>query len=97
VSHFTTTVYPTDRDGQDWEINVRVDYDCDYQPAKVSGPPEDCYPEAGELDMTEITILDELPSMITDADVYAAAEDAKDRLDQEAWDHFHNRGVDDGA
>ncbi len=97
MSHFTTTVYPIDRDGQDWEINVRVDYDCDYQAAKVSGLPENCYPEAGDLDITEITILDELPSMITEADVMEAADAGKDRIHMEAWDHFHSRGVDDGA
>jgi hypothetical protein len=91
---FTTTVYPLDRDGEEHEVSIRVHYDCDYEPAYTSGLPENCYPASGDMVLTEIEILNELPAMITDADVRAAAEDAEDRLVQEAWDDYHSQGAD---
>jgi len=94
---FTTTVYPIDRDGAEHEIDVRVHYDATYDHGRSYGPPENCYPPDSTMDLTEIEILNELPAMITDADVRTAAEDANDRLEQEAWDDFNSLGADHAA
>jgi hypothetical protein len=41
------------------ELEIEGDYD-PYIPAKISGPPEDCYPsEGGSFTVTEIHILNE--------------------------------------
>lgn len=95
MSHFTTTVYPLDHDGQEWEIEVRIHYDATYQPARISGPPEDCYPAESEMILTAMDILSELPQGITDKDVIAAADSDEERIEDEAWQDFHSRGVDD--
>jgi hypothetical protein len=94
---FTTTVYPIDRDGAEHEIDVRVHYDCDYEPAKVSGPPESCYPASGEMVITEIEILHDLPEMLSPSEAYACAEDSMDRLTEEAWESYNMLGADDAA
>lgn len=44
--------------GDLYEVEYRATADIFYQPAKVSGPPEDCYPAEGECNITSIVILD---------------------------------------
>jgi hypothetical protein len=95
MSNFSTFAYVIDRDGAEHEIDIRVHYDCDYEPAYTSGLPENCYPASGDMVLTEIEILNDLPQMITDTDVRAAAEDAEERLVQEAWDDYFAQGADD--
>ncbi len=49
MSTKTVTIY-------DVELEVEFSY-TDYEPAKVDGPPEDCYPEyGGEIEINSITI-----------------------------------------
>ena len=85
--YFTTVVYPK-LNGEEWEIEVKVSYHAVYLPAKVSGPPESCYPDESELELLGITILDDLPEGMTEEMVLAAAEDQAERLEQEAWEDF---------
>lgn len=69
-----------------------------YYPAKISGPPEDCYPaEGGELEDWEITVNevtfynddgDELPVAITD-EIKKKIADDYDTLLHECGDEFH--------
>lgn len=95
MSNFETTVYPTDSDGVEWEIEVRIHYDATYQPARISGPPEDCYPADSKMILTGMDILSDLPQGITYKDVIAAADASEERIEEEAWQDFHSRGVDD--
>lgn len=69
------------------DIEVCVDYDATYQPARISGPPEDCYPEYGEMTINSVTDSDGGEVALTDAQ--------RDRITQEAWDDYHSHGVDD--
>jgi len=65
---------------------LEVEYEATYQAAKVSGPPEDCYPAAGELDLLHVTLM-EGEARPTDA-----------LIEEACWEHFFaNRfHVDDG-
>lgn len=59
---------------------VDVTYEAFYQKAKVSGPPEDCYPAESELNLLSVNLLegDELPS--------------RDRLIEACWEDFMTGG-----
>ncbi len=92
---FKTEAYVLDQDGGEHEVRVQVWFDCDYDPGKLTGPWEDSYPPSGDIEFTEIEILDELPAGITDEMVREAAA-GSDRLTEEAWEHYGTRGVDDG-
>lgn len=85
---FKTVVYVTDQDGGDHKVEIRVHYDATYQSERISGPPEDCCPAEGEMNITEKQIINENPVGITDEMVFKAAEDQEDFLEREAWDHF---------
>lgn len=87
---FETVVYVLDRDGGEWEIEVGVSYDCTYDPGVYSGPWENSYPASGDMDIHDVLILDDNPAGITDDMVMEAVESARDRLEDEAWEHFHD-------
>ena len=87
MSDFLSYVYVLDSNGEEHEIPVKISYDATYEKEYISGPPEDCYPATGEMDLTGISIYD-LPFGITDEMVLAQVDLAKDRLEQEAWDDF---------
>ena len=88
---FVSVVYVVDQDGQDWEIEVGIAYDCTYDPGVYSGPWENSYPASGDMYLTDVTSINDLPHGITDAMVTAAAEDANDRLTEEAWEDYHSK------
>jgi len=90
---FDTTLYIL-ADGIDHEIPVRVDYDATYQRARISGPPEDCYPEEGEMTLNSIEPLGDLPEGITQKILEEVSADT-DGLEDECWDHYHSRGSND--
>ncbi len=95
MAEFNTQIYPLDRDGGEHIVPVRVAYDCDYEPEFTAGLPENCHPASGDMTLTKIEPIGELPAMLAEGDVLEAAEAAKDRLEEEAWEHFHSKGVDD--
>lgn len=74
-----------------YEIEVGISYDATYEPAYISGPPEDCYPDSSEMDLTGLVILDDLPEGVTEQMVRSAAEDANERIEQEAWDDWQDK------
>lgn len=87
---FETFVYVVDQDGGDWEIRIGVCYDCTYDPGVYSGPWEDSYPAFGDMDITEILVLDDLPAGLTDAEVKQSAADCE-RITDEAWEDYHDK------
>ena len=52
-------------DGEEHEIEVRISYDATYQAAYTTGLPENCYPAEGEMDLTAVEAIGELPDGIT--------------------------------
>lgn len=68
------------------DIEVCVDYNAWYQQARVSGPPEDCYPEDGEMTINSVTD--------SDGGEVALTDEQQERIEAEAWDHYHLCGVD---
>lgn len=88
---FETVVYVNLVDGDDYGIEVGISYDATYEPAYITGLPEDCYPDGSEMDIHDVVAIGELPAGITEAMVMAAAEYDRDRLEGEAWEHFHDQ------
>lgn len=90
------TTYTIELDGN--EIDLTIEYDAVYQPAKLSGPPEDCYPDESELDITDVTVPDlSSDCTVTEEQIIAYLDTAKvqERLHDACWEHFMTRGVDD--
>ena len=81
--------------GEEHEITVRISYDATYEPAFISGAPENCYPAYGEMDLTAVEAVGELPDGITHGMLTVAAVAANDRLEQEAWEDYLTLGVDE--
>lgn len=91
MAKFTTYIYP-ELNGVETEVGVVVDYDANYQPAKVSGPPEDCYPEDSEMTINSVT--PDTPDW--PEEIMNEIKSQEERFVDEAWEHYHSRGVDDG-
>ena len=94
MADFKTYLYIENADGEQ-EIEVRISYDASYQKEYISGPPEDCYPAYSEMDLTEVTPVNDLPAGITQEMLVVEAMAADERLTGEAWKHFHGRSSDD--
>jgi len=90
---FTTEVYVTDRDGQEWEIEIGVSYSATYDPGKYSGPWEDSYPAYGEMDF-QVHLIQDTPSILSDKDVLDAAEKDQERIEEMAWEDYHSKKYD---
>ena len=86
--HFIDYVYVETDEGE-FEIEVEVSWEGYYQHAKVSGPPEDCYPEEGEMNLTAIEPADDLPPGITKDMFKEACSKADERLTDAAWEEYH--------
>lgn len=93
MPNFKTEIYIYTPDGDEHEIPVTVDYDATYQAEYISGPPEDCYPAEGDMTINSIEPVGALPDGVTLAILEEYAN--LDLLTEEAWDHYHSRGVDD--
>jgi hypothetical protein len=90
MATFRIDLYPI-IDGEETMVCCTVDYDAHHQAAKVSGPPEDCYPEDGDLCINSI----EPDTPDFPAEMVEAIEAAKDRIEETAWEDYHSRGIDD--
>ena len=94
MADFKTYLYIENQDGEH-EIEVRISYDASYQAAYISGPPEDCYPAYSEMDLTEVTPINDLPAGITQEMLVVEAMAADERLTDEAWEDYFGRSSDD--
>ncbi len=91
MSDFKTYLCLT-HDGEEHEIEVRISYDATYQAARISGPPENCYPAYSEMDLTDVEAIGTLPDGITHGMLTVAAVVDNDRLTQKAWDDYFSGG-----
>ena len=60
-------------------IDLEVAYEAYYMPAKISGPPESCYPAEGELNIVSI-----FPRL-------KLTNEQKEAIDDKCWNHYHNQ------
>jgi hypothetical protein len=95
MSDFRTYLYLTDKDGEEHEVDVRVYYDATYQSARISGPPEYCYPSESEMDITDIHVIGDLPPGCDEPDFDTLSVEQQDRIEVDAWEHYFARSVDD--
>ncbi len=83
-----TEAYVADKEGNEHEIEITIWFDAYYQAAKISGPPEDCYPEEGELEIVKVEVDGSaLPVGVSEADVIAGVMDDGDMMDR-CWDEY---------
>lgn len=83
-------------------VDIRICADMTWQPAKVSGPPEDCYPEESECNITSTEIAaaydcngKAIPLDKEQLGVIAHALDDCD-FEEELWDEFERQQEPDG-
>jgi len=97
--NFTTCVYPFDNDGAEWEVEVRVDYDADYQSEYIGCSSENCRPAVGDMTINSIEVVELLPRGITEQDMAYAIRDAvvTGKIDEAAWEDYHSRGSDENS
>ena len=86
ASTFDTTTAIGDDD-----IDIRVEYEAWWQPAKLYGEPENCHEAEGDMELLAVTPLQELPEGMTLEQFNAHCERLAGRLDEQAWEHFHER------
>ena len=68
--------------GDEEDVEVEVEWEGYYEPARISGPPENCYPEESEMDILEVIRIDtRQPVVLT--------EDQLDELTERAWEKLH--------
>jgi hypothetical protein len=92
-SNFRTQVYVLDQDGEEHEVEVRIEYEATYEPEHITGLPENCYPATSEMELIEVNAIHDLPVGITDDMVREAAELARDCLTDEAWEDYFQGDV----
>ena len=92
---FNTWITLLDKNNEEDEVMVYVEYDATYEPAYVTGLPENCYPDSSEMELTKITAIGKLPEGITQEMLTAEAEADNDRLTQLAWDDYFEKEHDD--
>lgn len=80
------------------DVDFQIDADIVYQPAFISGLPENCYPDESSCDITEIKVMSTVDG-IKDADILdaLAKQVGDDKIIEDLWEDYMARGVDDGA
>ena len=71
------------------DVEFEIQADITYQPARISGPPEDCYPDESECEITSIRVMDTVEGH-TDAEILKALEVqvGEDRIVEDLWDDY---------
>jgi len=72
----------------DEEIPIVVQWEGYYQREKISGPPEDCYPAEGEMEITHVEPAGDWPEGLSADEFALAVSKAQDRLTEAAWDEY---------
>ena len=78
------------------DVDFNIEADITYEPARVSGPPEDCYPDSSECEITSIKVLSTVEGY-TDKRILMELETQvdEDKIIDDLWEDYHSRGVDD--
>ena len=87
-------VYP-----EDVEVKLTVEYNAVYEPARISGPPEDCYPATSEMEILDIDIF--LPDTGSYPDgvepfteefirKYCAQDSVLKEIEDKCWEDYFN-------
>lgn len=58
-------------DDEEQDVDFQIEADITYEPAYISGPPEDCYPDSSECDITSIKVMSQIDGL-KDADILDA-------------------------
>ena len=74
-----STVYETEEE----DIEITVEWEGYYERGRLSGPPEDCYPSDGEIDILSVTDTSGKPVLVDQA--------FEEKLIDKAWDDFHSQ------
>lgn len=77
---------------QEHDIEFGIEADIVYEPARISGPPEDCYPDASECTITSIMPMDGV-SGYDDAAILEALDEqvGEDRIIEDLWEDYMAR------
>ena len=88
---YTLTFPSTEPDEEFVEVDVdfQIDADITYEPAFVSGPPEDCYPDSSECDINSIKVLSTVDGL-KDADILDAlmTQIGEDTIRDALWEDY---------
>lgn len=87
--------------GEDYTVSYEIEGTCWYDPGKVLGPPEDCYPSDFGSDVTRVNVievyLDDRELVLSeDLTKRIVAELYKLDLDQFLYEAWSEQGPDDG-
>ena len=82
---------------EEQDVDFVIEADITYQPARISGPPEDCYPDESECYITEIKVRYPVDGC-SDEQILAALEKqvGEEKIKEDLWSDYMDAGVDDG-
>ena len=88
-----TVEITVDDEPRTYAVDFIATAECQFQRGRFSGPPEDCYPDDGECDVTEIKITritNEEGEEVKDASIAAIcrANLDEDQIADECWEAF---------
>ena len=75
--------------GEEQDVDFEIEADITYEPARISGPPEDCYPDESECDITVIKVMSKIDGL-KDADILdaLATQVGDDTIINDLWDDY---------
>lgn len=86
MATFTTEIYIYTPDGEEHEIPVTVDYDATHDNGDAQNPP------GGSMSINSIAAVEPWPFGVT---LSMASAHQLEKIEQEAWEHYFSKGVDD--
>ena len=83
---------------QEEDIDFDISADITYQPARISGPPEDCYPDESSCENIQIKVLSQIDGL-KDADILDALETqiGEDKIVEDLWEDWQMSRDSDAA
>ena len=80
---------------EEQDVDFQIEADITYEPARISGPPEDCYPDSSECSITEVKVMSQIDGL-KDADILDALEKqiGEERIIEDLWEDYMSRKYD---